>query len=202
MPLDLYTEALHRLHQTGQAREHAYRPALVNLLEEYLPEANIVNDPARTRAGAPDLLFQRRQIAVGYLETKDLGTDLDAFEHSDQFGRYLNAFSNLITTNYEEFRWYREHQVSPIRVVHIGAVDAPFALQNLAQDFFDWNSAQIDNEEELARQLARAARTFQALIGEALREGIWLKQNAPNVRANVTLLLYGPIKKSWGFKPA
>ena len=167
MPLDLYIETLHRLRQTGQAREHAYRPALVGLFEEYLPEANIVNDPARTRAGAPDLLIQRRQIAVGYLETKDLGADLDAFEHTDQFARYLNAFSNFITTNYEEFRWYREHQVAPIRVVQIGSVDAAPALRSFVQDFFEWNSAQIDNAEELARQLARPAR--RGLRGSAFR---------------------------------
>jgi hypothetical protein len=172
MSLASYLEEVHRLRRTGQAREHAYRPALVHWIQEYLQHADIVNDPARTRFGVPDILVQRRRIPIGYVEAKDLETDLDAFERDEQFARYLNAISNLITTNYEEFRWYRNHRSIPVRTVRVGDAGADSSFRNLLKDFFDWNSAQISDEHELARQLARVARTFQAIIQEALREGM------------------------------
>lgn len=159
------------MRETGQAGEHAHRPALITLIEAILPDADIVNEPARTNAGAPDLLVQRRKIAVGYIETKDRGTNLDNFEQAEQFARYLDAFSNLITSNYDEFRWYREHREQPIRVVRVDDADAEQSLRDLLQDYYQWNSAQITDEHELARQLARAARTFQVLIRMALQDG-------------------------------
>ena len=43
---------------------------------------------------------------MGYVEAKDVGLDLDQIEKSEQLQRYLEAFPNLVLTNYLEFRWY------------------------------------------------------------------------------------------------
>src|SRR5690242_19204158 len=93
---------------SGMAREHAYRPALKNLVES-VSQIVAVNDPSRSEHGNPDFTLLRKnnqKIIVGYAETKDITSDLDIFENSNQLKRYL-GYSNLILTNYLEFRFFR-----------------------------------------------------------------------------------------------
>ena len=46
MPLHKYIEDVQKQFKTGIAREHAYRPALKNLIEDLMPEVTAINDPA------------------------------------------------------------------------------------------------------------------------------------------------------------
>ncbi len=94
---------------TGQAREHAYRPVFEALIKSLEPSLKILNDPSRSEHGNPDFVFLRGSITVGYTETKDIGVDLDKTEKSDQLERYL-GYSNLILTDYLEFRFFRNGQ--------------------------------------------------------------------------------------------
>ena len=94
---------------TGQAREHAYRPVFETLIKSLEPSLKILNDPSRSEHGNPDFVFLRGSITVGYTETKDIGVDLDKTEKSDQLERYL-GYSNLILTDYLEFRFFRNGQ--------------------------------------------------------------------------------------------
>jgi hypothetical protein len=94
---------------TGQAREHAYRPVFETLIQSLEPSLKILNDPSRSEHGNPDFVFLRGSITVGYTETKDIGIDLDKTEKSDQLERYL-GYSNLILTDYLEFRFFRNGQ--------------------------------------------------------------------------------------------
>lgn len=91
---------------TGSAREHAYRPAFQKLIELMRPDLKVINDPARSEHGAPDFVFLKGDLTIGYTETKDLDANLDREEKSDQMDRYL-GYSNLILTNYLEFRFFR-----------------------------------------------------------------------------------------------
>jgi hypothetical protein len=45
-------------------------------------------------------------VPLGYVEAKDIGEDLRKVERSEQLKRYRGAFSNLILTDYLEFRHY------------------------------------------------------------------------------------------------
>jgi hypothetical protein len=56
--------------------------------------------------GAPDFIIEKGKVPLGYVETKDVGTDLDRTEKSDQMKRYLPGLHNLVLTDYLEFRWY------------------------------------------------------------------------------------------------
>ncbi len=94
---------------TGQAREHAYRPVFEALIKSLEPSLKILNDPSRSEHGNPDFVFLRGSITVGYTETKDIGVDLNKTEKSDQLERYL-GYSNLILTDYLEFRFFRNGQ--------------------------------------------------------------------------------------------
>lgn len=94
---------------TGNALEHSYRPALKDLFESLDPSVRAVNEPSRSKYGAPDFAFYKAKnsyIALGYVETKDLTVDLDSVEKSEQLKRYL-GYANLILTNYIEFRFFR-----------------------------------------------------------------------------------------------
>ncbi|MBE8157973.1 MAG: N-6 DNA methylase, partial [Betaproteobacteria bacterium] len=102
-----YAKEISALRGGGKAREHAYRPALQNLLNALIPGAQAINEGERGKAGAPDFRVEWKNNAVlGHAETKDIGVDLDATAKSEQMARYLSAFSNLILTDYLEFRRY------------------------------------------------------------------------------------------------
>src|SRR3989338_10006072 len=116
-PIDRYIVALAEKYQTGQAREHAYRPAFEALIHALDPALKILNDPSRSEHGNPDFVFLRGDITGGYAETKDIDTDLDKTEKSEQMERYL-GYSNLILTDYLEFRFFRNgvRYGEPIRI--------------------------------------------------------------------------------------
>ena len=56
--IQIYLKAVEALLKTGDAREHAYRPALQNLLQALLPDIQIINEPARVSCGAPDFVHE------------------------------------------------------------------------------------------------------------------------------------------------
>lgn len=60
MPIDKYIEDVQKQYKTGIAREHAYRPALKNMLEELLEDVTAINDPAHIKCGAPDFILHMR----------------------------------------------------------------------------------------------------------------------------------------------
>lgn len=101
------TEVSEQFH-SGQAKEHAYRPALQRLMSSF-DDVVVINDPKRSEHGAPDFVFQKKsnpRILKGYAETKDIDADLDKIEKSEQIKRY-QAYTNLFITNYLEFRFFR-----------------------------------------------------------------------------------------------
>lgn len=53
MSLTQYLQSLEKEHHTGIAQEHAYRPALKDLVEAFLAHVIAVNDPAQIECGAP-----------------------------------------------------------------------------------------------------------------------------------------------------
>lgn len=101
-----YISSVEGKFKTGQAREHAYRPAFEALIHALDPALKILNDPSRSEHGNPDFVFLRGDITAGYTETKDIDADLDKTEKSEQMERYL-GYSNLILTDYLEFRFFK-----------------------------------------------------------------------------------------------
>src|SRR5438105_2996958 len=92
--------------ETGHAREHGYRPAL-KIFFEKASDLRVVNDPKRSEYGAPDFVFLKSKTTIiAYAEAKDIDVLLDDVVKSNQMERYY-GYSNLILTNYLEFRFYR-----------------------------------------------------------------------------------------------
>ena len=65
--------------------------------------------------------MEKGKVPLGYVETKDIGVDLDKVEKTDQMHRYLKALHNLILTDYLEFRWYvNGERRLKVRIAEIG----------------------------------------------------------------------------------
>ena len=95
--------------RAGNATEHTHRPALKALLESLDADITATNEPQHiVDVGAPDFIIERNKTPLGYVETKEVGENLDKIEKSEQLKRYRAALPNLLLTDYLEFRWYVE----------------------------------------------------------------------------------------------
>src|SRR5438874_1076703 len=104
------------------ATEHTYRPNLKDLSESLFPGVTATNEPKRIKCGAPDFIITNKQAPLGYIETKDINILLDQTERTDQMKRYLGSLTNLILTDYLEFRWYVSGQLRmSARLAKVGA---------------------------------------------------------------------------------
>jgi len=90
----------------GDATEHTHRSALESLITGLDTGITAINEPRHIECGAPDLIIRKGLVTIGYIEAKDIGRSLDEAERSDQLKRYRDSLSNLILTDYLEFRWY------------------------------------------------------------------------------------------------
>lgn len=99
-----YLDELAQQLRSGQAREHAYRPALQRLMTSF-DDVNAINDPARSENGNPDFVFLKdsnRDIILGYAEAKDITVDLNKTLKTEQLRRYA-GYEKLFLTNYRDF---------------------------------------------------------------------------------------------------
>ena len=162
---------------TGQAREHAYRPVFEVLIKSLEPSLKILNDPSRSEHGNPDFVFLRGSITVGYAETKDIGVDLDKTEKSDQLERYL-GYSNLILTDYLEFRFFRNGQRygetirigTPINEVLSAQPDSFEELKDALTDFLSGAPERIKSGKRLAEIMGGKARRIRDNVRHFLSE--------------------------------
>jgi predicted helicase len=169
--IQTYTENLLREFQSGQAREHGYRPHLKTLLETLDKQILAVNDPKHSEGGAPDFILMRQIIPIAFIETKDIGVALDREVKTNQLGRYRDAYSNLILTDYLEFRWFRDGE--HIETVSIGdkrngtlnfEPDKFAALESLLERYFHAVTPTVNSAEQLASKMAVLARDIANLI--------------------------------------
>jgi hypothetical protein len=93
-----YLTSLRQIVGAPNATEHSYRSAIETLIKDLAqhlnrPLAHLTLEPGHvTAVGAPDAILygSTDQDLIGYLETKDLGKDLDNLSGHDlqQFNRY------------------------------------------------------------------------------------------------------------------
>lgn len=163
-----YISSVEEKFKTGQAREHAYRPAFETLIRALDPKLKILNDPSRSEHGNPDFVFLRGDITSGYTETKDVDVDLDKTEKSEQIERYL-GYSNLILTDYLEFRFFRNgsRYGEPIRIASVvdgKLVAIPEAFNELTDaliDFLAGKPEPIKSGKRLAEIMGGKARRIR-----------------------------------------
>lgn len=162
---------------TGQAREHAHRPAFHDFIKSFDSTLTVINDPARSEHGNPDFVFIRGNLIAGYAETKDVGVNLDKTEKSEQMRRYF-GYSNLILTDYLEFRFYRngERYGSPISIgILSGGVVVPRPenyelLERTIKDFLLSKPEKIRGGQRLAKIMGGKARRIRENVARYLLE--------------------------------
>jgi len=173
-----YINNLNRLYQTGNAREHSYRGDLQELLNRIInnDEVVITNEPAHIRdVGAPDYSITRGDIPIGYIEAKDIEKDLSSKSYKEQFERYKNALDNLIITNYLDFWFYKNGElthkiaIAKIKDNTIIPLEENFKLFfDSIKDFSNFVSQSITSPLKLAKLMAGKARLLENVIEKAL----------------------------------
>ena len=106
--IEIYVREIDNDFQTGHAQEHAYRPALKQLMNS-IDGVQAINDPKRSAHGNPDFVLlsdKDKDVILGYAETKDIAVNLNKVESSEQMRRYA-GYDNLYLTNYIEFRFFK-----------------------------------------------------------------------------------------------
>ncbi|MCA3437092.1 MAG: N-6 DNA methylase [Rhodobacter sp.] len=165
-------------HKTQRATEHSYRPALKALFDGLRPaEITATNEPKRIACGAPDFILQSGDIAVGFVEAKDIGLDLRQMKDAnrDQQKRYLAALPNLIYTNCLDWDFYRNGQLTASVTVAdylMGIQPKPdqFAtLENLLRDFIAQRPQTITSPRVLAGIMAGKAGLIKDVLRNALK---------------------------------
>ncbi len=184
MKITEYLNSIETSLQSGDATEHTYRPILQQFLGEWSQDLStstdyrITNEPKRIAGNAPDFLVKQGDMSLGWIETKPPGTDLGNEEKSEQLQRYRQAFSNLILTNYVEFRLYSSGEnCFSVRIADID--DANQCLINQCNDgseistflsaFFGSEPIRIGKVSDLARMLSGKAQLRKVAIASLLK---------------------------------
>ncbi|MEI6046339.1 MAG: type ISP restriction/modification enzyme [Chloroflexota bacterium] len=168
-----YYTAVEKALKLGNATEHTHRPALKTLMDTLFPGVVATNEPTRIKCGAPDFILTRDNTPLGYIETKKvIGVSLDQTEKSDQLKRYLESLSNLILTDYLEFRWYVNGEKRlAYRLATVGAgnklklePNGQEQVKELLTAFINAKVPTVASPEELAERMATIARLTRDTI--------------------------------------
>ncbi len=176
-PFQNYIHAIEKALAAGDATEHTHRPALKTLPESLVDGITATNEPKHIECGAPDFILRKGSVTVGYIEAKDIGKSLDEAEKTDQLSRYRDSLSNLILTDYLEFRWYVDGECR--LKAHLGSLtkdgkikrdkDGIQAIAELLTNFLAHKAEGVGTPRELARRMARQAHLIRNLIINAFQ---------------------------------
>jgi len=162
----------------GHASEGSHYPTLKALLESFGDGIIATSLPSRIECGAPDFIITKGSATIGYVEAKDIGKNLDETEKTEQLKRYLPSLSNLILTDYLEFRWYVDGErhlsarlgtltaESKIKLDNAGIQ----AVAELLSDFLTHKAEAVGTPKELAMRMARQAHLIRNLIINAFEK--------------------------------
>ena len=104
-----YIHSISKKFSYEETSEMGYRKDFEILLEGIFETINVKrfdHDPKSKEGSKPDFVVHKHSIPILYIETKNIGTDLDKIEKSEQMARYY-GYANLVLTDYVEFRFYR-----------------------------------------------------------------------------------------------
>jgi len=175
--IQTYLNILNLRYKTGFSKEHTYRGDLQTLLMTLLPHVLVTNEPARVACGAPDYVLTIKEIPIGYIEAKDIGIDLNSKTLKEQFDRYKKGLSNLIFTDYLDFHFYKNGELTAriaIAIIEQGNI-VPLPqnfqqFQSLIQNFAQTVSQTIKSPTKLAEMMAGKAKLMANVIEKSLTE--------------------------------
>ncbi len=179
---DAYLKKINAACQRGDSTEHTHRPALKDLIETLSKAITATNEPKREKCGAPDYVVSRKEGRVhktlGYIEAKDIGSDLKTILKSEQIKRYLGSLDNLIITDYLDFRWFVKGALRMSAVLaregkggkFTATDDSAAHLQDLLGQFVNQQAEPIRDAKELAGKMAGLARLLRDVIVQTFKQ--------------------------------
>ena len=176
-----YLSEINKAYLRGDATEHTHRPALKTLIEALGKKITATNEPKRTVCGAPDYVVSRRTNGVdqnfGYIEAKDIGTNLTQAAKTEQIKRYLPGFDNFILTDYIEFRWYvngKRQLTARLAEESAGKFKATeeneTKVHELLEAFLSQKPEKIKIAKELATKMGHKARMMRDIIKKTFQQ--------------------------------
>jgi hypothetical protein len=179
--VEKYLKAVAAQQRSGDAREESYYDVLKVLFVDLGPQVSNAHThltilPSQTEAGNPDMrVWSDGQHMTGYIECKKLEkVNLDHIEADEQLKRYLNAFPNVILTNFLEFRLYRYGRplgepvvIANHQVLNLGKqppLQHEEQFLELVQRFFDFELPRTYTAQTLAVALAVRTRFLQQQV--------------------------------------
>ena len=166
-------------YETGKVTEHTYRPALTLLCDTLgAGEVRAINEAKRIRCGAPDITLMLKDIAIGYIEAKNVGERIRNFTNlanKDQFERYTNDLDNLIYTDCLKWDFYLNGNL--VRSVSIAEIRGgelkpkPDNFDELADyllDFLGQRPKTIKTAEELTEYMAKRTHMIRYSFEKSL----------------------------------
>ena len=171
-----YIQALDKELAAGNTTEHTQRPALKDLFQTLNPIITASNEPQHiTAVGAPDFRIIKNKLSIGYVECKDIGINLDEVIKTGQLKRYLKSFTNLLLTDYLEFRWYVKGELRLKKSIGTLVKDKIKPekdnlpdVEALLSAFLNYDPEPIGSPKELAGHMARLAHMIREIIIKAL----------------------------------
>jgi len=171
-PVAQYILTIEKELVAGNATEHTHRTALKTLIEGLAEGIVATNEPTRIECGAPDFVVTNGATTIGYIEAKDVGKSLDEAEKSEQLKRYCDSLTNLILTDYLEFRWYvnGERRLSarlgtPTKEGKIKRDKAGVEpVAELLAGFLSRKAEAVGTPKDLALRMAKLAHLIRNLI--------------------------------------
>jgi len=179
-----YISEINKAYLRGDATEHTHRPALKSLIEGLSDKITATNEPKRrTDCGAPDMLVSRRKrnldFRVGYIECKDIGTNLKKEEKTEQINkRYLPSLYNFILTDYIQFRWYtngelrltaqlaQESEGGEIKATDKGKDE----VEGILRSFLEHEAQKVSSAKELAERMGHMARFLRDVTKKTFKQ--------------------------------
>ncbi|MEZ4525273.1 MAG: hypothetical protein R2941_05065 [Desulfobacterales bacterium] len=185
MNLHSYIKQVNIRYNSGISGEHAYRTDLENLLRELVSGIEVTNEPEKvTDCGNPDFVITKEKVPIGYIEAKDVGSDLGSKEFKEQFDRYRKALDNLILTDYLHFQFVEhgktvhEIRIGEIEGKSVKAAGKNFAeFENLIKNFCAFVGQTITSPAKLAEMMAAKARLLQNILERVITSDEKTREN-------------------------
>jgi predicted helicase len=177
MDIASYLNEVRKLHASGQATEHSFRPALERLFKSIDTDLTVINEPKRlTDVGAPDFVFSRNGISIGWCEAKDIGHDIAKPKgySAEQKQRYMKGLPNLVYTNGFDFEFIRKGEKIAFVTIADLIPTAPArpenfpVLERMLKEFASQTPISVGVAKQLANMMAGKAAIIKDIMGNAL----------------------------------
>src|SRR4030042_3218272 len=163
-----------------ETSEMGYRTDFEILIKGIFESINVrrIDHDARAEQGnKPDFVVLNHDVAILYIEAKDIGVSLDKIEKSEQMARYY-GYANLVLTDYVEFRFYRNglRYEDPIKIANYNIKNRtitpiPESYEHVAKtiiDFTQSNKEPIRSGEHLSKIMGGKAQRIRDNVRQFL----------------------------------